>query len=148
MKRGFTLPELIVVMAIIAGLIAVTSPSLLPLQYRTSSNSSVNQLIADIKLQQFKAMSGDAENRDASDSYGVYVEQNQYTLFHGVYSQGEPANTVISIEEDLSTTFPSSQIVFTQGSGEIGSSGDIVITTPIESKTLSLNEYGTIVAQN
>ena len=154
-RFGFTLPELIIVMGIALTLVAIISNSLLGGQHQTSLNTTLATLIADIKAQQLKAMSGDTEGRAATDSYGIYVQANQYILFHGaVYSAGDLANSIIPLNTGLtlSTTFPNSILVFNKGDGQISGfilNQDTLTLTNSESvaKTLKFNKYGVIISQ-
>lgn len=151
-RAGFTLPELILVMGILAILFGFVSQSLISSQHRVSVTSSVSQLVADIKLQQSKAMWGDTEGRAATDNYGIYLNSNQYILFHGsTYSSGNPDNIPIDLESSV-TVSPQQAFIFAKGSGEImnyGPSADtITISSPSDSKTIEFNQYGVIVNEN
>lgn len=152
-RRGFTLPELIVVMGVIATLVGIASVSLLGVQHKSLVNTTRDTIVADIKFQQLKAMTGDTEGRGTPDKYGVYLAPHQYTLFHGAaFSSSNPDNVVVSMNQGvtLTTAFPSSTIVFLNGSGEIQSfvSGADILTlsgTDGTSKTVKLNKYGVII---
>lgn len=151
-RRGFTLPELLIVMGILAVLFGLVSLNLLGGQHQLSVASSLSQLIADIKLQQSKAMWGDTEGRGSTDSYGVYLNSNQYILFHGpAYSAGDPDNVVIDMDSGASLS-PTQSYIFAKGSGEIigydANADTITISSPSDSKTIEFNQYGVIVSQN
>lgn len=148
-RAGFTLPELVVVMGILVVLFGIVSQSLLGGLHQVSVDSSVSQLIADIKLQQSKAMWGDTEGRVNTDNYGVYLNSNQYILFHGsAYSSGNPDNIAIDLESNVVLS-PSQSFIFAKGSGEIigydPSADTITISSPSDSKTIEFNQYGVIV---
>src|SRR3989344_2865404 len=98
-RRGFTLPELLIVMSILAVLFGLVSLSLLGGQHQLSVASSLSQLIADIKLQQSKAMWGDTEGRDTTDTYGVSLNSNQYILFHG--SVGNSDDVTVNLDDSV-----------------------------------------------
>ncbi len=151
MRLGFTLIEIILVMAIIATLLGLGSVNLLSSQNKSSLATSVNTLISDLKSQQLKAMSGDTEGRGVADSYGIYFQSGSYTLFHGTtYSASDPANFTVSLNPDLTltTTFTGSTIIFTKGSGQITGfvpgANTISLTTPAGTKTLHFNTYGVV----
>ena len=153
-RPGFTPPELIIVIAIMLTLAVVISNSLLSGQHQTTLNTSLTTLIADAKAQQLKAMTGDTEGRPTADSYGIYIQSDRYVLFHGsVYSADDPGNSIIPLATGitLSTTFPSSSLIFTKGSGEISgivSGTDTITLTGDVAKTLRFNRYGVIISQN
>ena len=151
-RSGFTLPELLMVMGILVVLFSFVSQSLLGGQHQVSVNSTVSQLIADIKLQQSKAMWGDTEGRATADSYGIYLNSNQYILFHGsAYSSGDPDNIPVSLDNNI-TVSPAQAFIFAQGSGEIigydSNADTITISSISDSKTLEFNQYGVIVNKN
>ena len=156
-RPGFTLIELIVVFGVLLTLFAVTSVNLLNSQRRSSQSSAISSLVADLKSQQTKAMSGDTEGRATTDHYGLYIQASSYTLFHGSgYSSSDSANVVINTNDNIqfSTTFPSSSLIFTKGSGEIlnfvSGSNTISVIDPSGSptKVIQFNKYGVIIQIN
>src|SRR5687768_9752938 len=80
--RGFTLIELMLVIAIIASLMGITTMSLTGAQQKSSMNATLGIFISDIRAQQLKAMVGDTEGRATSDTYGISFQSTKYTLFH------------------------------------------------------------------
>ena len=155
-KSGFTVIELVIVMAIVALLTGLTTINFIKPQTSATTQSAINTLIADIKEQQIKAMAGDSEDSTGAtpaQPHGIYLEANKYTLFRGAsYNPSEPNNFAVNLETGLtlSTTFPSSQLVFTKRSGEITSysagSDTITVTNSQsgEQKTITINRYGAI----
>jgi prepilin-type N-terminal cleavage/methylation domain-containing protein len=151
MKRGFTLPEMIMVMGIITTLIGLSTINLLPVQSRTSLSTSVESLITDIKTQQGKAMSGETYGT-SSRRWGIYIGADHYVLFQGdAYDANDTANFVWELppEFSLNSNFTDSQIVFEVGSGEIvGHVPEYYMTLTDdqsgEAETLVLNKYGVV----
>jgi len=149
MKRemGFTLIELIVGMTIVLTIFGLTFINFTPLPSRTSSSASSFTILSDIKAQQTRAMSGDAEGAVQSD-YGIHFENTSYTLFTGPsYVPGASGNFSVEFTDaNLSftgVTFPNSSIVFAKGSGEtIPGSFEITNSLTGEVKTFNLNKYG------
>lgn len=157
-RSGFTLIEVLVVIAIAAILISLTSVSLVSVQTRSSINSLTDQLLADIRSQQLKSMTGDTEGSGEISAYGLCFQSQNYVLFRGsVYSPTDPSNFSVAIDEpiSLSSSFsgsPCPVLVFSPGSGEIAGytpgadtvtlSGDI----PSETKTLQFNPYGVLIS--
>ena len=121
MKRGFTLPELLIVMGVLAILTTLATVNLLRPQHQASTVAAVNILMADIRQQQLKTMLGDTEG---FNNFSVTLEP----------------------PFQVSTTFPNNQIVFQAGSGEVAGTNTITITNPNSqtSTTLTINRYGTI----
>jgi prepilin-type N-terminal cleavage/methylation domain-containing protein len=156
-KTGFTLIELLMVMGMMVSLIALASTSLLGSRSRTGLNSARDVFISHVRLQQTKAMLGDTEGRSAPDSYGIYLDNQQYVLFHGLaYSAGDPANSVIKLDSGLriSGSFPGQNLVFLPVSGEVAGftsgSDTITIASTVTSafKTIQFNRYGLIISEN
>ncbi len=152
-NRGFTLIELMLVMGIISVLMVISSLLLLNLIPRASLKSQTEILVSQVRSQQLKAMSGTAYNTEEPSIFGVYIEPQSYTLFRGlVYDPLAEDNYQMTVDEpiQLSTTFPSQQIIFAAGSGEIlnfdpaNSSITIHNTQNSESTVINFNQYGVI----
>jgi len=152
-KRGFTLIEVMLVMAIFSLLMGFVTINLLRPQNKASVDSLSTQLIADIKQQQLKAMVGDSEGQATSQQFGVYFESDGYTLFRGSsYSASEASNFEVTLEDVTLTDidFPSDQIVFSKRSGEVASfsSGSDSVTVNHASsgntEIITINRYGVI----
>ena len=156
-KFGFTLIELMVVIGIVGIIMTFSTVNLLSLRNKSSLNSTVTQVIADIRQQQMKAMIG---NSSAPGYYGVHFDGNTYTLFHGTSTTSFPTeNFLITLEQDLSFS-PTQDIIFKPGCGEIvniplppTTCGDTTGTIPTltisisssgENKTLKFNQFGVI----
>ena len=153
---GFSLPELLLVMTILSVLFGLSGINLLNAYHKNTLNTTLPTLVADLKQQQLKTMVGDTEGQPAQNDYGVYFEQNRYTLFPGTaYSPSDPANFIINLNSDLqfsSIFVPSSQIIFSKGSGEVSNYNPIFDNITLqnirtdETKTIRINQYGTIIS--
>ena len=157
-NRGFTLIELIIVMTFFGILMGLATINLLNVKQSSSIEASLNILIADLREAQIKAMVGDTEGRGALDTYGIHFGSNSqtYVIYHGTYSSSESTNFTVSLTDTMrvSTTFPSTEIVFQKGSGEIvgfvNGSNTVTLTDPTNNrtKTITFNKYGVITAIN
>ncbi len=154
-KRGFTLIEVVVAMSIFATLSGIVTINLLHAQSKTSLDTELNSLLAEIKSQQTLAMSGSMQNGSAPTEYGIYFDSTSYTLFAGsTYTANNPTNFVISLDNNVtftSVTFPSNTIIFQRASGEIAnfnsSQNQIILTNQGgETKTITLNQAGVITS--
>lgn len=153
-KYGFTLIEIILVMTIAILLLTFTTINLISFQQNTFVNTSVEQLMSDMKYQQISAMNGAANSASEAQRFGIHFDVNSYTLFHGgIFNHSEPTNLTIALDGGISfsdVTFPQNEIIFEKGSGDImgfidgrntvivkdsGSNNQIVIT---------VNKFGTI----
>lgn len=155
-RPGFTLTELSVFTGIFLVLLTLVLINLIRPNSQASLTTTTNQLIADLKSQQLKAMSGDSDGSNSPSSYGVYIEATRYILFRGTsYSVSEPSNFSVSVTSplSLSTLFPNSWVVFTVGSGEIDifSQGQntVTVTDSVsgQSQIIQLNLYGAITQE-
>lgn len=155
-QSGFTLIELVVVMGIIFMLFGFVSFNLIGVQRKVSVNSTVDVLISDMASQQTKAMLG--VGLSSGNSYGIYFEDNKYTLFDGtIYSSSDPNNFTVSLSPGIlftNITFPSNSIVFSPRSGEMKdfSNGQNTITIfdseGTKTETITINKYGVVSGQN
>ena len=147
---GFSLPELIVVMSIMATLIGLITINLTSAQQRASLNTVVQNLVSDIRQQQIKAMVGDTEGRPSADEYGIHTDSNQYVLFHGAYSATEPSNFAVSLPNNMIFVTPGLDIIFSKVGGEISPPASIQLqdTTNSNTKTIQINKYGVITSVN
>lgn len=150
--KGFTILELLVTMGIFAVLTSLATINLLGAQHIASIDTTVSTLIADLKQQQIKAMTGDTEGRTAGDQYGIHFETNKYVLFHGTYNSTDNSNFPVSLDGTLSFTNISDggNIIFSQGSGESSGLSTITLkdTATNKQKVFSINIYGVVTDVN
>lgn len=156
-KNGFTYIELLIVIAIFFILIGAIAVSLARTQRSVSITSEIDKLVLDMKIQQMKAMVGSTEGRAAADSYGLYFEQNKYTLFHGsAYDPVDPANMPVNLDSNMqfiNISFPSSMLLFSKRSGEMtgfaagADSVTVKSTSNNQERTITINRYGVITAK-
>lgn len=148
--KGFTLVELLITIGIATILLGLTTINLVNVQKNTSVGATVDTLIADMRNQQTKAMSGGAEG----GNFGIFFNSsNSYTLFHGSsYVPGDPTNFTVTLDDPISvsSTYPGNVIIFSQGNGEVGSENTITInnTAGTEQKTLTVNRLGVVKGVN
>ncbi|MGA2910590.1 MAG: type II secretion system protein [Candidatus Microgenomates bacterium] len=142
---GFTLVELLVSIGILAIIFALTTINLSPIPSNTLETTNLDTLLSDMRSQQSLAMSNDSP-------YGVHFESTSYTLFQGAnYVQGAASNFVVNLDSGISfsnVTFPSSQIVFSAGSGDVvgytqGQDRFSLISSVTNKSSLEeINQYG------
>lgn len=135
--KGFTLVELLLVMGIFAILAAFTTINLIQPQTKSSLDSTINMLIADLKQQQVEAMIG-----EAASQFGIQFNPDSYTILKDDFT--------VSLDNtlSLSNNFPSSQIKFNKRSGEVENTGSITITdSGGNAKTINVNKLGVVNIQ-
>jgi len=148
--NGFTLIELLVAMSVFIFLSTLVTINIINVEPRMSLNSQITTLIADIRNQQLKAMTGGTDNDVLSD-FGVYLESDKYTLFSGIsYQIGKTNNSVIKLADNMqisNITFPGSTIIFQKESGEIisgGNSFSVRNSISGEIKSVTFNKLGVV----
>jgi type II secretory pathway pseudopilin PulG len=121
MSKGFTIPEIAIVMMFIIILLTWSSVNLLGSHRRAINTTTVDTLVSDISSQQATAMAGDTSNTGTSSMYGIYFQADRYILFKGSsYSTTDPRNFTITLNPTVrfsNILFPSSQIQFAVTSG-------------------------------
>lgn len=144
--------EFLLTMGIFAILAGFATINLVNVQQRNSLNTTVDVFIADLKEQQLKAMVGDTEGSGIISNYGIRFSSSQYTLFRNSYGT---SNFVINLPAvmTVTSTFPSNEIVFLKGSGEISGYGGtrtvtLTDTTNGQQKVLTFNRYGVVTSIN
>ncbi len=157
-KYGFTLPELIITFAIAGTLLGLVTINLFGSKNKASLATSITTLITDIDQQRLKAFVGDTEGRTSPDDYGIYFDQNNYVLFHGLnYNPADSTNFAISLGDNIQFTnnlFPQSRVVFNKGSGNVANfttgANSVTVRNTItgEQKTIVINKFGVLNQAN
>ncbi len=155
---GFVLIELIVVFGMLAVITIMTVTNVFGSSRTASLSGTVNGLIADVKSQQTKAMSGTQISGALPLGYGVHFDATGYTLFRGLtYSAADTTNSRVPNDPRVtfsSISLPSNSIVFASRSGEFigyaSSSSSLTIrhADSGNSKTIQFNKYGVITSIN
>lgn len=143
-SQGFTLIELMVVMGIFALMIGFASINLIRPQTQAYFDTSITTLVADLKEQQMRAMTG-----DGATIYGVRFNSNNYILFTGS-SYPLTDNFTINLNSNLQISPNPTTIVFAQRSGETGTATTTLTVTNSasgEHKDIIINNLGGIKIQ-
>lgn len=154
--NGFTIIEMIVVLAILATLLSIGYVRFTDIARHAPLTATVETVIADLRSQQTKAMSGYGSGGPAADNYGVYFDTNRYVLFKGsAYSPDDTGNMSTALPEYITfstVAFPASSVIFIKGSGEVsdysatGNTATLSQTLSGEQKTITINRYGTVTS--
>lgn len=158
-QKGFTLPELLIVIAISLILFGFVVVNLTQLQRQSYLTTTIETLVSDLYSQQNKAMAGDTEGLGIITAHGIYFETNRYVLFRGSsYNPLDTSNFPVNLDTLLTfsnitfPTCPTCTVIFSKISGETGlinGSNTITLTdsTNGEQKILEINKYGAITVQ-
>jgi len=156
--KGFVLIELIVVMAMLAVLTGMITVTTLGSQRRAALTSTVDTLVADLRSQQTKAMTGVTSGGVIPAGYGVLFQSDRYSMFQGAsYSASLTTNAPVIIDSRVrfsSIKLPNSSVVFASKSGEIvgyNAQSNSVTVNQLDStfsKTIYFNHYGVITSIN
>ena len=71
-QKGFTLPELLLVMGILTILFGFITINLLNFRQKSVLNTTVDTVVSDLKSQQNKAMVGDTQGSGTISHYVLY----------------------------------------------------------------------------
>lgn len=156
---GSTLVEIMIMMVVLSTLFGLITINLLNTKQKANYNTTLFQLLSDIKTQQTKAMSlGIEGNASTTSDYGIHFESTSYTIFRGsTYTVSNTSNFVVNLGDNMqfsSITFPSSVLIFSRQSGEISSFNSslnsIILKNSLnnEQKTIKINKYGVITQIN
>ena len=148
---GFTLVELLVGLVIVSVLVAASLINLGKPQQTANLSSTLDTLIADIKNQQNAAMAGGSGGSASAQTYGLYVQPHFYVVFPGsTYSAGNTSNFTITLSGNLtlSTTLPSTQVIFVKGTGEVqgytAGSNTITLTDGTTPHVITFDRFGAL----
>ncbi len=141
MKQGFTLVEILVVVAIILFLAAIMVPISLNFYKMQVFNETHERAVGLLK----QARSNAFVQKNNAD-FGLYFGDKQMVLFQG------PSYDQRNESQDLSLKLPAlveisglSEIVFSQGSALPKQSGSLFIKLGQKQKEIIINEQGLII---
>ena len=144
-------------MAIFAILASFLSINMINTQPRASLNSTITSLVADIKHQQLKVISGITKDESNSD-FGLYFDTNSYILFAGSsYSPSDSSNFEVNLDDNLffsNVTLVNSSIIFSQNTGDVAGfvdgSDTVTLTNSLsnDQKVITINRFGSIISVN
>jgi len=143
MKKGFTLIEMVLVIAIIGLLGALTVPLYQSFQVVTNRQSITSELVASLRRAKLKAIAADSDS-----SWGVAIGANQkITIFKGADFQNRDQNfdEVADIPANVSIESTISQIIFSKESGIPDTSGPVTLRDATgQSQDLTITPQGTV----
>lgn len=142
MRSGITYIQVLVVVAMIGILAAISSPYYLHFQSRQQLSATAETLLADIRLAQSKAM-----QRNNGDQWGIHIDNaaGEYTIYYGeLYSASESNNITVPYPTNISLS-PNQDISFAPVTGAPTSATSITVSSsaiPTETYTITINDEG------
>jgi prepilin-type N-terminal cleavage/methylation domain-containing protein len=145
-KKGFTLVEMLVVLAIIAILLLIATPQFNKFRQAEVLNAASRDVLSSLE----KARSNTLSSVNSSE-YGVHFQSDQVIIFKGLtYSVGAVTNESISISEPASITNvtlggvsgSTGNVYFNRLYGAPSTTGTVTISTSSLSKTITISATG------
>lgn len=157
MKRGFTLVEMLIVVAIMIIVASAAVPLYGSLQVKAQVGETTSQIIQSIRIARANAVSGYNSTSSGvyffidpagADSYTIY-EGGSYVSRDTTYDQVNVLDNALSINNiNFVLTGNSIDINFARGSGKPSNVGSLNLTHSVQgASTISLNNFG-MVQQN
>lgn len=139
-NTGFTLLELLLSAAVISGLAGLSLPVYRTLIKKNDLDLATNALVASLRRAQVLSQAVDGDT-----TWGVKIQSGEITLFKGQSYTGRDTN----FDEifDMPTAIRVSgttEVVFTKLTGFLQTSGTINLLTESDSRSVAINEKGTI----
>lgn len=142
MRRGFSLLDIVLTVALMAILLSVTVPVFLGFQSRSNLENALNTTVGGLRQAQSFARAG------AHDGpWGVRLSGGVLTVFQGASyaTRSMGFDEVVELAPSVTPT-GLTEIVFSKLSGEPVSTGTIILTTQNnETKSITINAKGTLV---
>lgn len=151
-NAGFTIVELIIVIAILAILAAIPIADFVLMQKRTNLDNAAQDFIGIVRFAQNKTLAA-----DSASQYGVYLDTlvfpNKYTLFKGAsYALRDVSSDQVYSLSDTIEFYDVSfaggnEIVFNKVTGVTQESGNVslrVKADPSQNKTVYISNFGVV----
>jgi prepilin-type N-terminal cleavage/methylation domain-containing protein len=150
MKKGFSILEIMLVIAIIAILLAIVLPSLTKSRNTQALSASTEAVISVLNQARSKTLSSEKDT-----AYGVKIDSASVTLFVGTtYNAGTQTNIVTNLQNNI--TIPSgnvslagggSEVVFNRLTGATDDFGTVIVQVSNDSnskKTITIEKTGNV----
>ena len=136
-NNGFTLIELIVVIALIAGLSALAIPIYFSFQIEVQLDNTTAEITQTLRRAQAKTLAGEQDK-----AWGVSFTTSSYTL----YATGGPGFNELEIIPITLTLSGLSNVEFNRLTGKTTDTGNITVTASSINKTkaISVNSEGRV----
>ncbi len=145
--KGFTIIELVLVLTILGATFGFSVFAYQNSQVRADVNAEVSGLVAQLRLAQSNAASG-----QNNTSHGIHFETDSYTAFSGIsYNPADTNNFIVPLPSqvtiaNISLNGNGSEVIFTTPDGTTTTYGTLDMTSTAIGKTvtITINPIGTI----
>ena len=141
---GFTLVEVLVVIAILGGIVGLAIPFYQSFQVGSQLDNTTQEIVGSLRSSQMRAMAS-----KAFTSHVIHFGSGNFIVFQGAsYNPGDILNEESEVPSVISIT-PSmgSDVIFSAIRGETSNGGVITISaTNGESRTITINDIGVVDA--
>lgn len=142
-KAGFTLMEMLLVIALIGLLGAITIPFYQSMQINVQRQAVGNELIANLHRAKLKAIAAVDDN-----SWGINIdENNQIIIFKGSNFEARDQNfdETITVPNNIIIEGAARQVIFNKFTGLPSATGTIVLRdTTGQSQNITITSQGTV----
>ncbi len=145
-QKGISLIEIVIIIAVVGLIIAITAPALGKFRKSQSIQNTTNTVVSILQEARSKTLAS-----YNNTFYSVYFGANSATLFSGgTYSAVDPNNKVVSygspvVLQSVTLVGGGSSVSFDRLKGTTSQSGTIVVGIPSgESKTVTVSASGAI----
>jgi len=144
--RGFTLLELLIVIAVLGVLLAIIVPSLASFRQKSILNTETQELVTVINRARLLSVSSKND-----DQFGVHFDSSHVVLFQGsAYIIGDPANETHTFDSSLTlsstVTGGGSNVVFEKVTGATSQNATttLLVTSTTASSTVLVYPSGIV----
>jgi len=147
-KNGFTLVELITVIAIISVLMTIGVPSYRTYQKRIELDQQAEQIISILRQAQNQSVTS-----FHNQNFGVHFEEDRFILFEGeIYSPADPDNITYNLPStlqiyDINLAGGGTDVIFSKLRGVTEQEGSLkvkTLTDPSIYQEISINSEGVV----
>ena len=139
--KGLSLIELLLVILPIVILLSFIFPPSLDFYKNQQLGTHTQGLVQTLRRAQLKAMAVELDS-----SFGLYVTNDNYTLFKGnsFATRDDQYDEVFDLPVIITVQDSPKEIVFSKFEGKPSLIGNIVLGSGNESRTISINNFGTV----
>lgn len=140
--QGISLLEILLVIGILAILITLIVPVGIDFYKTQQLDSHTQGVLQTLRRAQLKAMAVEADS-----AFGVYFDNinKRYILFKGTtLDPADPFNEEFDLPTIITITSPFPEVFFFKFEGKPNKTGNITLNSDDESRTISINNFGTI----